>query len=161
MNESVTPQKESVSDVAESGPFCSSARPSTQPDVSAAVLRHASRTGFLKRVAAMSLGNRLIAASAAVFVAAAARGTDKAYAIDPQCNWICCCLAYTDSAHWCVARSWTNPPYECPAGSYQRVWYCCGPGGVVGCGECQSGSGTCHDGPDWYCSYGWYTGAGC
>lgn len=98
---------------------------------------------------------RVTGASAGLFIALAARGTEVATAGD----FACCNLAWTpDSGHWCSGDAYGN--FSCPSGYYHRVWYCCTSGHqLFGCGECASGA-TCNDGP-WYCSYGWNTGSTC
>lgn len=115
-----------------------------------------SRGNLLERMVEPSLGRRLTLASAAIFASMASRDVPSAGAA----NWICCDLAYPNN--FCQSGS-GSLPFTCPSTGgpwYKRAWYCCGPGGIVGCGECQSNPGTCHDG-GWTCSYGWYTGAGC
>lgn len=103
-----------------------------------------------------SLPHRASVVSAALFAGIAARGTAPALAA----NWSCCNLARPD--HWC-ATGGGDPgiPFWCNYGGYKRIWYCCQGAYLTGCGECQSGTGTCHDGPTWYCSYGWLTNLGC
>ncbi len=95
-----------------------------------------------------SLFRRVCLASAALYAGLAARGPEAAFAA----NWKCCTLARLDQ--WCGSCS-CDPPFWCNYGGFKRVWYCCYGGRLYGCGECQSGTGTCHDGPQWYCSYGW------
>lgn len=117
-----------------------------------------SRRSLFQRTALWSTPRKISVASAAVFAGIAARGATTASAHAGQGQFICCNLARPDQ--WCAPASGT-PPYWCDHGGFKRYWYCCGPGGMVGCGECQSGTGTCHDGPPFYCSYGWTTTTGC
>src|ERR1700694_4923423 len=88
-----------------------------------------SRSGLLGRVGQLSMGSKLSLASAAVFAGLASRNVPSADAA----NWLCYDLAFPN--HWCAAGS-GGLPFNCPSSGgpwYKRAWYCCGPGGMVGC----------------------------
>ncbi len=107
---------------------------------------------FLRKAASWSLPRRVSVASAALFAGIAARGAPNAEAHAGQGNFRCCSLARPDQ--WCAPAG--ADVFWCDHGGFKRVWYCCDTDGVfVGCGECQSSTGTCFNGPTWYCSYGW------
>jgi hypothetical protein len=108
-----------------------------------------SRRSLLLGLAVRSLPRRLTMASAGIFAGIAALGPTSATAG----NWACCTLARLDQ--WCGNHPGFDPPFWCNYGGFKRVWYCCEGGTLYGCGECQSGTGTCFNGPTWYCSYGW------
>jgi hypothetical protein len=109
------------------------------------------RQSFFRSITHWSSRRRLSVAAAALFAGIAARGSGTAEAS----NWACCQLARPDQ--WCGSTS-GDPPFWCNYGGFKRVWYCCSNAILWGCGECQSGTGTCFDGPTWYCSYGWNAG---
>ena len=114
-----------------------------------------SRGSLFASVARWSLPRKISLASAAVFAQMAAWGAATAEAG----NWNCCNLARND--HWCGSGP-GDPPFWCNYGGFKRVWYCCQVNGTFGCGECQSSTGDCFSGPDFYCSYGWYVSStGC
>lgn len=116
-----------------------------------------SRGWFLGMVS--TLPRKATLASAALFGGFAARGTEPAIAHPGQGQFYCCSLARPDQ--WCSQV--VGGDFWCDHGGFKRVWYCCDPSfGVVGCGECQSSSGTCTAFPnEYYCSYGWWTGPSC
>ena len=100
-----------------------------------------------------SILRRATAVSAGLFAALAAR-TDTARGHPGQGSPGCCDLVRTDQ--WCSGCSTCDVPFWCDHGGFKRVWYCWDQYNYTwGCGECQSGTGTCFDGPTWYCSYAW------
>jgi hypothetical protein len=110
------------------------------------------RRSLLGATSLWSFRRKLTLASAALFASIAARGPASASAG----NVACCNLARPDKR--CGNHTgW--PPFWCNYGGFRRLWYCCDGGNFWGCGECQSGSGTCFDGPTFYCSYAWYSGS--
>lgn len=125
---------------------------------SAAVAAAASRDSLLERMSQWSGPRKMTLAGAAIFAGMAARGTQLASAHAGQGGWYCCNLARPDQ--WCAPTGDSNV-FWCDHGGFKRVWYCCLPGGLVGCGECQSSTADCHNGSQYYCSYGWGPGAPC
>lgn len=107
-----------------------------------------SRGSVVGAAARWSLPRKISVASAALFAQVASWRTETAEAG----NWQCCNLAVPGT--WCHSDP-GDPPFWCNLGGFKRVWYCCTPSATYGCGECQSGTGTCFGGPEFYCSYGW------
>jgi len=112
-----------------------------------------SRRSVLRTIAGWSQFRRVSLASAGLFSGVAALGAHSATAG----NWHCCSLVYP-AGPWCCNNPGNPEPFWCCDGGFKRTWYCCEAGALYMCGECQSGTGTCFNGPDWYCSYGANTG---
>ena len=102
-----------------------------------------SRRSILRRATVLSAG---------LFAFLAARG-ESARAHPGEGSPGCCNLARPDQ--WCAPHTGYDPPFWCDHGGFKRVWYCNQTGYLYGCGECQSSTGTCFNGPTFYCSYAW------
>lgn len=102
------------------------------------------RRGFLKYFGRG--GMAIIAGLSGVFAAAkpAAAGLSSP----------CCSLASNTRCSGC------DEDYTCSKG-VKRLWYCQAGMRIIGCGECQAGTGTCWEGSTYYCSIWWDDGAGC
>lgn len=114
-----------------------------------------------RRRALGTVVQRACVASAGVFALLAARRPSDAEAHAPLGDYKCCALAQ-GTVRWCSPGG-SNPaePFWCDHGGFKRTWYCCSSGTIVGCGECQSKSGTCYAGPIYNCSFGWTPGGPC
>jgi hypothetical protein len=121
--------------------------------------RPTTRRSLLTQVPRLPL--RLPLLSAALFAGIAARGTPSAFAHPGQGSPGCCTLAKPDV--WCQHVGPLPGDFSCDHGTNpkKRVWYCCQAGSTLfwGCGECQSGTGTCFGGPIWFCSFAWVENA--
>jgi hypothetical protein len=117
------------------------------------------RRGLVEESLRWRLPRRVSLISAALFAGLAAKGERDAQAHPGQGNFRCCSLARPDQ--WCAPASGTTV-FSCDHGGFKRIWYCCTSDGIfVGCGECQSSTGTCFGGPLYYCSYGWVERTAC